>query len=103
MLGYGYVLHGRAPTIVDCPDCTNDFYRTWQFLSFGGLVPIATSETLLHPVAEVALVVLLFLDAAQIDLSALRIRHTWPMRMLLIGLPLSIMFGTVAGLVLFPE
>ncbi len=61
------------------------------------------SETLLHPVAEIALIILLFLDAAQIDLSALRIRHTWPVRMLTIGLPLSIAFGTVAAMVLFPE
>ena len=67
-----------------------------------GLVPHDTAEALLHPVAEVALVILLFLDAAQTDVVALRDRHVWPIRMLLIGLPLSIAFGTLAGMILFP-
>ncbi|MGJ8611498.1 MAG: cation:proton antiporter domain-containing protein, partial [Octadecabacter sp.] len=79
------------------------FIALGSVLSIGGLVPVETSETLLHPVAEVALVILLFLDAAQIDLSALRVRHTWPMRMLGIGLPLSIVFGTFAAIILFPD
>ena len=61
-----------------------------------------TSEHYLHIVAEVALVVLLFLDAAQIDMVALRQRSIWPRRMLLIGLPLAIVFGTIAGSFFFP-
>ncbi len=71
-------------------------------LAVSGLVPHDTAEALLHPVAEVALVILLFLDAAQTDVVALRDRHVWPIRMLLIGLPLSIAFGTLAGMILFP-
>ena len=67
-----------------------------------GLASHADAEALLHPVAEIALVILLFLDAAQIDLPALRSRNIWPRRMLLIGLPLCITFGTVAGLILLP-
>ncbi len=67
------------------------------------LVPDAFSHELLHTVAEVTLVILLFLDAAQIDLRALRSRHIWPARMLLIGMPLSIALGTMVGLVLFPS
>lgn len=72
------------------------------FLAASGLISHETAERLLHPVAEVALVILLFLDAAQTDVAALRERHVWPIRMLLIGLPLSIVFGTVAGMILFP-
>ncbi|WP_282608837.1 sodium:proton antiporter [Pelagibius sp. Alg239-R121] len=63
-----------------------------------GFLPQADAETSLHLVAEVALILLLFLDAAQTDLSALRARHTWPLRMLIIGLPLSILLGTLAAL-----
>ncbi|WP_138467959.1 cation:proton antiporter [Poseidonocella sp. HB161398] len=48
----------------------------------------------LHAVAEVALVVLLFLDAAQTDLRSLRSHRQWPVRMLLLGLPLAILLGT---------
>ncbi len=50
----------------------------------------------MHLVAEIALVVLLFIDAAQIDLKSLQRQHAWPQRMLLIGLPLAILIGTVA-------
>ncbi|MFA3920864.1 cation:proton antiporter [Ruegeria hyattellae] len=71
-------------------------------LSVSGLVSEHQGHTLLHPVAEVTLVVLLFLDAAQTDLVALRKRHIWPTRMLLVGLPVSIVLGAAAGLLLLP-
>lgn len=97
---YCMVAHRLSSTVLTAPMI---FIALGSVLSIGGLVPVETSETLLHPVAEVALVILLFLDAAQIDLSALRVRHTWPMRMLGIGLPLSIVFGTFAAIILFPD
>ncbi len=56
----------------------------------------------LRLVDEIALIVLLFLDAAQIDLDVLRERHIWPLRMLLIGLPLSILLGTLAAWAFLP-
>ncbi|MEM1046716.1 MAG: sodium:proton antiporter [Pseudomonadota bacterium] len=78
------------------------------FLGFGyvmsmtGLMPEADAEAALHLVAEIALIILLFLDAAQIDVGALRRRHVWPVRMLVIGLPLAILFGTLAAWPLLP-
>ncbi|MFL4468699.1 cation:proton antiporter [Tateyamaria armeniaca] len=71
-------------------------------LALSGLVSEANSHRLLHPVAEITLVVLLFLDAAQIDLAALRKRHVWPLRMLLIGLPLAMVLGTLGGMIFLP-
>lgn len=71
------------------------------FIAFGvvlahtGLVAEEGAEKLLHLTAEIALVVLLFLDASQIDLKAIRKQHIWPERMLLIGLPLSVVLGTL--------
>lgn len=78
------------------------------FLGFGfilsqtGLMPHADAEASLHLVAEIALIVLLFLDAAQVNVDALRKRHVWPARMLVIGLPLAIAFGTLAAMALLP-
>ena len=72
-------------------------------LSVTGLLPVEGTQELLHPVAEVALIVLLFLDAAQTDLGSLKQRHIWPQRMLLIGLPLAILMGTFAAWTLMPE
>lgn len=78
------------------------FLTLGLILSLTGLLSQEASHALLHPVAEIALVILLFLDAAQTDLVALRNRHVWPSRMLLIGLPLSILLGGLAGYFLFP-
>ena len=66
-----------------------------------GWFEFETAEETLHLVAEATLVVLLFLDASQIDLKQLRERHIWPQRMLLFGLPLAVLIGTFfAGLIL---
>ncbi|MEH6728107.1 MAG: sodium:proton antiporter [Hyphomicrobiales bacterium] len=73
------------------------------FLGFGyllsttGLMPQAGAEEALHLVAELALIILLFLDAARINLRTLRQRHIWPQRMLMFGLPLSLIIGTAAA------
>lgn len=73
------------------------------FIGFGvlmsqtGMFPLTEAEHLLHIVAELALIILLFLDAAQINLKALRKRHQWPLRMLLFGMPLAIVIGTFAA------
>ena len=78
------------------------------FLGFGvlvhqyGMVPAEASERALHLVAEAALIVLLFLDAAQIDQRALLRRRVWPLRMLAIGLPLGFFLGTALGLLVLP-
>lgn len=79
------------------------------FLGFGalvsqlGLLPEQGTEETLHLVAEVALIVLLFLDAAQIDQAALLKRRVWPTRMLAIGLPLGFLFGAGLGWILLPS
>ncbi|MEM5582809.1 cation:proton antiporter [Roseibium sp. AS2] len=73
------------------------------FIGFGyvmaqtGMFPFEDAEHLLHIVAEVALIILLFLDAAQINLKSLRQRHQWPLRMLMIGLPLAVVIGTAVA------
>ncbi|MBK5111300.1 MAG: cation:proton antiporter, partial [Thermoleophilia bacterium] len=51
-------------------------------------------------IAEIALVVVLFSDASRSDLSELRNDATWAGRLLVIGMPLTIMFGTAAAVVL---
>ncbi|MEO1161985.1 MAG: sodium:proton antiporter, partial [Pseudomonadota bacterium] len=56
----------------------------------------------LHFTAEIALILLLFLDASQIDLKVLRRDHGWPIRMLLTGLPLSVLIGSVFAWLLLP-
>ncbi len=71
-------------------------------LSTTGLLPQKGAEQSLHLVAEIALVVLLFLDAAQTDMKALRKRHVWPVRMLFLGLPAAIVLGTLVAYPFLP-
>jgi NhaP-type Na+/H+ or K+/H+ antiporter len=54
-------------------------------------------------VVEATLVLVLFTDAIRIDLRALRDQATFPARLLAIGLPLTIVFGTIVAVLLFDE
>jgi len=67
-----------------------------------GLFHVEGAEKALHLLAEATLVIVLFSDAAAVDLVALRKRFVWPERMLLIGLPAAMALGTIAGWILLP-
>lgn len=56
----------------------------------------------IHLIAEATLILVLFTDAARIDLNRVRQDHNLPMRMLLIGLPLVMVVGTLVAVQLFP-
>src|SRR5688572_21995692 len=49
-------------------------------------------------IAEIALVLLLFTDAARIDMGVLRTGRSLPRRLLGIGLPLTIVLGSLVAL-----
>ena len=68
-----------------------------------GLVELqATHGTAFH-VAEITLALLLFADAARIDVRSLRRDADLPGRLLGIGMPLTILLGMAAGAVLLTE
>ena len=99
LTGFCMIAHRLSRTVVTAPMV---FLGLGVGLHATGMVPQHGTEASLHVVAEVALIVLLFLDAAQIDARELRSRFVWPVRMLGIGLPLALVFGTVVGLLLLP-
>jgi NhaP-type Na+/H+ or K+/H+ antiporter len=68
----------------------------WGF----GVVPGEIETTLLHVLATITLVVVLFTDAARIDLQLLRREHDLPMRLLGVGLPLTIALGMLVAALL---
>jgi NhaP-type Na+/H+ or K+/H+ antiporter len=57
---------------------------------------------LLEVIAELTLVLLLFTDASRIDVRSLRRELGFPIRLLGIGLPMTILLGTLVGKWLFP-
>src|SRR5512133_870186 len=76
----GLVVGNRVLDLVD-PDVANQYVRL---------------------LAEATLALLLFTDAVRIDVARLRRESVLPVRLLGIGLPLTIVAGTLAGLALFP-
>ncbi len=57
----------------------------------------------IHVIAEFTLILILFTDAARIDISSVRRDHNLPTRMLVIGLPLVILTGALAADFMFPR
>ena len=66
------------------------------------IADIHPGHSTIHFIAEFTLILVLFADAARIDLRSVRRDHNLPSRMLIIGLPLTILFGAIAAHFLFP-
>ena len=102
LFAFGLVSRGAERSIVTPPMVF--VALGFAFGSGGfGLVHVPTDSEVIHLLAEVTLVVVLFTDASRIDLRQLRRESALPARMLLIGLPLAIGLGTVVAIPLFPE
>jgi NhaP-type Na+/H+ or K+/H+ antiporter len=92
-------LHG---TMVTAPMV---FIGTGFVIGAGGLgvASIDVGHSGIHLIAELTLILVLFTDAARIDLGQVRRDHNLPVRMLTVGLPLTIAAGMLVGSLLFPE
>jgi sodium/hydrogen antiporter len=67
------------------------------------LVDVDTANQFVRHLAEATLTLVLFTDAVRVNLGRLRRESVVPARLLGIGLPLTIVVGTAAGLALFPQ
>ena len=65
-----------------------------------GLLDLSTDQQTIRMLAELTLALVLFADAANADLGVLARFRQFPVRLLLIGLPLTIVTGYAAGSVL---
>lgn len=68
-----------------------------------GITAVEVDAEFVTVLVEIALVLVLFSDAALLDLKLLRRSWMIPARLLFIGLPLTIMAGTAVAIWLFPE
>jgi NhaP-type Na+/H+ or K+/H+ antiporter len=68
-----------------------------------GLLALEVNRELLRILAELTLALVLFTDAAGADLGVLRKGWALPTRLLLLGLPLTILIGFGVGVFLFKE
>lgn len=67
------------------------------------VVDVGPTSPLILLFAEIALVLILFSDAARIDFTTLKGNSSYPARLLVIGLPLTIFAGAVIAITLFTD
>lgn len=72
-------------------------------LGVAGVVDVLADLETVGLLAEVTLAVILFSDAVRIDLRTFRRNLGWPARLLGIGLPLTVVVGTVVNTAIFPS
>lgn len=66
-------------------------------------VAFHVDDHFVHTLAELTLVLVLFTDASRIDLNLLRRQNNLPVRLLVVGLPLTILVGALVGVAIFSE
>ncbi len=102
VLAYALISRRLERTPVTLPIVFTGF--GWLIGSGGlHLAPIETDHGAIHLIAELTLILVLFSDAARIDVRRLAVDHTLPLRMLAIGMPLTVLIGTAFAMIIFPE
>ena len=67
------------------------------------LIPIHTHVDVIHTIAEITLILVLFIDASHIRLDTLLANKSLPVRLLIIGMPLTVILGTLIAYYMFPQ
>ena len=88
---------------------TTAITSTMVFVLFGilvskqalGIFHSDLDSSVIHIIAELTLILILFTDASRIDLKEVIREHAIPIRLLGIGLPLTIIFGAIVASVVF--
>ncbi len=99
VLGYGLISKRLEKTVISAPII---FVLFGIFLSgkVTGLIS-SSDHVFIEIVANLTLILVLFIDASRIDLKLLRKEGDLPLVLLSIGLPLTIIFGVGVALILF--
>jgi NhaP-type Na+/H+ or K+/H+ antiporter len=97
---YSLISNRLEGTVITAPMV---FVATGLLLSPDGfdIIAVSANSGLILIIAEIALVLVLFSDAARIDLRALKGNGQLPSRLLLIGLPLTIFAGSLVAIAIF--
>lgn len=101
LLGYAAISRRTQDSVLTAPM----FFTALGFgmhLLLGGQADLHMEADWVHLIAEITLVVVLFTDASQIDLRELRQDPSLPVRLLGLGLPMTIALGALAAALLFP-
>ncbi len=99
ILGFG-LISKRVQTTILTPPLV--FAALGLLVAGSGLLELDVSDSSIHLLAELTLVLVLFTDASRIDLRRLRRQHDLPIRLLMVGMPLTVALGALTAAWLFP-
>ena len=71
--------------------------------ALGLIQEVNITNEVIRVLAEITLALVLFTDASRIQLKLLRQEYNLPLRLLGLGLPITIVLGTILALLLFPS
>jgi len=100
ILGFG-VVSGRLERSIITPPMV--FVAFGLLIYFTGVLHVEVENEVVRILSEITLVLILFADAARINLRALRKEYHMPIRLLAIGMPLTVILGALVGRIFFPE
>ena len=103
VLCYGLISRKLEKSVVTPPMAYVSFGLLISSSGLGLLENVEITNKTVKVLAEITLAVLLFTDASRIKLELLREEYRLPLRLLGIGLPITIVLGAIAALWLFPE
>ena len=98
ILGFGLISKRVQHTILTPPMV---FVVFGLLVGHAGLGWIDVEVEQIHLLAELTLALVLFTDASRIDMALLRREHDLPVRLLALGLPLTMILGTILAAVMF--
>ena len=101
LLLYGLISNRIMTTLLTGPI----LFVLFGYVLSGDVFSLVTGRDhfLVSAIANITLILILFSDASRINLSFFRKKHDLPRRLLAIGLPLTICFGTLCAALLFPQ
>jgi len=71
--------------------------------ALGLIQSVNIDNEVIRVLAEITLALVLFTDASRIQLKLLRREYSLPLRLLSVGLPITIALGTILAMLLFPS
>ena len=101
ILGFGLISRKLEKSVVTPPMAYVAFGLLISSSALGLIQKVEITNETIAIIAEITLAVILFTDASRIQLKLLRREYNLPLRLLGIGLPMTIVFGTLFALILF--
>ena len=102
ILLFGSISRKLEKSVITPPMAYVSFGLLISSAALGLIQEVKITNEVIKTLAEITLTLVLFTDASRIQLKRLRQGYSLPLRLLGLGLPITIVFGTILALLLFP-